>query len=50
LVDKDIVINEIQSSVGKNDKPAVMRILGSLLTRGNEAAGFVASIGAILSL
>lgn len=50
LEDKNELLNEIKTCMDNNNKSAVMRTLGGLLTRGSETAGFVASIGAILSL
>ncbi len=50
LEDKEEVVASIQEAKQENNKDKIMKLLGDLLSRGAEAAGFMASIAAIMSL
>jgi len=50
MQDKEQIVKEINTAKESQDKNTIMRILGGLLNRGAEAAGFIASIASIMSL
>jgi len=50
LSDKHVIVDQINNAKNDENREGVLKILGGLLSRGNEAAGFAASIGTILSM
>ena len=48
LSDKHVIVDQINNAKNDENREGVLKILGGLLSRGNEAAGFAASIGTIL--